>query len=191
MDATLSSTLQLAPETEIQNVFTVARFGHWLDLDEIGASLPYARTQFTRNNGLLYRLDDPEATLVMYAKGLIVTIAARSVEHSIKAIRKTIKRIRKLDIIVREDPTISIRNIVANASIPYKINIEQAAMVLENTTYEPEQFSGLVYRPDQDAAVILFSEGKMTITGVNEESQIDEIAQDLTRRLIEYGLIIK
>ena len=188
MHTTPSPTLQFAVETEIQNVFTVAEFGHRLHLDEVAASLPYSKIRCMPNRGLHYSLDDPEATVVMYAKGVIVTMAARSVEQSIKAIRTIIDFMHDLDLEV-DDPDISVRNIVANVTTPFQINTELAAMTLKNTTYEPEQFSGMIYRPDSRATVLLFPGGKMTVTGITEESHLDTVAQHTVRMLDEHGLV--
>ncbi|MGV9103364.1 MAG: hypothetical protein ACOC3C_04545 [Candidatus Thorarchaeota archaeon] len=57
----------------------------------------------------------------MHAKGMILTMAARSVEQSIKAIRTIIETIRKLRVPVPEDPEISLRSILANAYIPWPL----------------------------------------------------------------------
>lgn len=177
----------IATELTVHNVVTSGKLGHFLDLDEIAASLPEGETDFETFRGIIYRMDSPEAVLVMYAKGTIVTLYAKSVEESVEAIRKAIDMMRRLSIVVNPEPTITVHNVVATAVASSRINLELASMTLEHTLYEPQHFPGLLYRPDQGVAICIFGQGKMTITGVKTESEAEGYVRETVRRLADLG----
>jgi transcription initiation factor TFIID TATA-box-binding protein len=55
---------------------------------------------------------------------------------------------------------------------------------LENVEYEPEQFSGVIYRPpDLDAVLLVFSSGKAIITGTTSRETAQEAANHLQDQL--------
>ena len=87
-------------------------------------------------------------------------------------------------------PIIVVQNIVASASLGAELNLEKAAMELENTLYEPEQFPGLIYRMrDPKVVILLFGSGKLVITGAKFEPQIDEAALKVMNRLLELSVM--
>ena len=56
--------------------------------------------------------------------------------------------------------------------------------------YEPEQFSGLIYRMDDPKVVILiFATGKLVITGAKKEAEAPRAVRRLRETLEEKGLI--
>ena len=79
-----------------------------------------------------------------------------------------------------------VRNIVCVADLGSQINLNAAAidLGLEYTEYEPEQFPGLVYRPDNSSCTILvFSSGKMVITGIDDEKKAQRELEQLPQEL--------
>ncbi|MFO7835119.1 MAG: hypothetical protein R6V83_00545 [Candidatus Thorarchaeota archaeon] len=171
---------------DIRNVMVSAQFPHRLDLDEIAASLRNVEFE-PKYRGIIYRMDEPEAVLVMYSKGTIVAVGCKSKEVSIEAIRKTVELIREKRITVDSDPVIQVHNIVATVTTGSSINIELASMKLEYSVYEPEQFPGLIYKPTPGISISLFSQGKITVTGARTESEVEAYAQETVSRLAELG----
>ncbi len=63
---------------------------------------------------------------------------------------------------------------MASGEIGIALNLNELAMKLDNTEYEPEQFPGLVYKlRDCQATFLLFSNGKIVCTGTKSEDAID------------------
>jgi len=57
------------------------------------------------------------------------------------------------------------------------LNALSIGLGLEVTEYEPEQFPGLVYRPEGIGAVLLvFANGKLVITGAKDVAETTEAA---------------
>lgn len=80
-----------------------------------------------------------------------------------------------------EADNFEIRNLVIVEELEAEINLNALAVGigLEQVEYEPEQFPGLVYRPEESNAVLLvFSSGKVVITGArDEETAIDAFSK--------------
>lgn len=61
---------------------------------------------------------------------------------------------------------LKIENVVASSSMERKLDLEEAARVLDGSEYDPEKFPGLVYRVDKPkTAILLFTSGKVVCTG--------------------------
>jgi transcription initiation factor TFIID TATA-box-binding protein len=64
------------------------------------------------------------------------------------------------------------------------------ALGLENIEYEPEQFPGLVYRIKVPKVVVLiFSSGKLVITGGKSQEECEEGARIVRMQLENMGLL--
>ena len=66
------------------------------------------------------------------------------------------------------------------------VNLEALAVTLglENTEYEPEQFPGLIYRPNQfEVTLLIFASGKIIIGGTTEREQAYSAIQHLQSKL--------
>ena len=66
------------------------------------------------------------------------------------------------------------------AALPRKLNLNNLTFHLpfDKVEYEPEQFPGLIYRLDYPKVVcLIFSSGKMVITGARAKAEILEAAQ--------------
>ena len=62
------------------------------------------------------------------------------------------------------------------------MNLNELALKLENTEYEPEQFPGLVYKlAEPNATFLLFSNGKLVCTGTKNKKQLEEVMKQLLR----------
>lgn len=81
-----------------------------------------------------------------------------------------------------------VQNVVYTAELEGQegLSLSQLAISLgmEKTEYEPEQFPGLVYRPDNSSCTILvFSSGKMVITGIDNEKTAQRELERLQKEL--------
>jgi transcription initiation factor TFIID TATA-box-binding protein len=70
------------------------------------------------------------------------------------------------------------------------MNAVALGLGFENIEYEPEQFPGLVYRIKQPKVVVLiFSSGKLVITGGKTPEECEEGAQIAKTQLENMGLL--
>ena len=140
--------------------------------------------------GLVYRLKAPKTATLVFRTGKMVCTGAKSEKESRRAVHRIVKNLKDAGIEVTSKPIITIQNIVASANLWAELNLELAAMKLENTLYEPEQFPGLIYRMrDPKVVILIFGSGKLVITGAKFEAQIPEAADKAMDRLLELGVI--
>jgi transcription initiation factor TFIID TATA-box-binding protein len=80
----------------------------------------------------------------------------------------------------------TIQNVVCTAMLdePISLNALAIGLGLEVTEYEPEQFPGLVYRPEEIGAVLLvFANGKMVITGAKNVDTAESAYEHLQSKV--------
>jgi transcription initiation factor TFIID TATA-box-binding protein len=75
-------------------------------------------------------------------------------------------------------------NIVGLVKIADELDLKKLYIELENTSYEPEQFSGLIYRTENpDGTVTLFTSGKLLCTGTSNTKILKKIISNLVNKL--------
>jgi transcription initiation factor TFIID TATA-box-binding protein len=176
----------------IENIVATVIFEHQLDLDliEQGVSnIEYNPDQFP---GLILRLDSPKVTALIFRSGKMVVTGAKRTSDLIKAVKKILRMFIKSGVTVSGKPRIQIQNIVASANLGMEVLLEKAAYLLENTMYEPEQFPGLIYRlTDPKVVLLIFSSGKMVITGAKSEEEVEKAVNYTYKTLLDLNCLKK
>jgi transcription initiation factor TFIID TATA-box-binding protein len=102
-----------------------------------------------------------------------------------------VQQLRKGGVKVKNEPIVTVQNIVASANLGGKIHLEQAARLLPRSMYEPEQFPGLIHRMlDPKTVILLFASGKLVCTGARKESDVYRSVHNLHNTLEEKGLMM-
>jgi transcription initiation factor TFIID TATA-box-binding protein len=172
----------------VENIVATVSLEQTLDLYAIERSLPNVEYDPDQFPGLVFRLEKPKVTALIFKSGKMVVTGAKSTEELINAVKKIIKYLKKYGIEIVGKPKIQIQNIVASANIMVNVNLDMAAYLLENNMYEPEQFPGLIYRMDDPKVVLLiFSSGKMVITGAKREKEVFDAVEKIYNKLTELG----
>ncbi|MEB2836452.1 MAG: TATA-box-binding protein [Desulfurococcales archaeon] len=176
------------PEANIENIVATVILDHGLDLNLIEArviDVEYNPDQFP---GLIYRMKNPRVTALIFKSGKMVVTGTKSINELVYAVKRILKSLQEHGIEIRGRPKIQIQNIVASANLHVNIDLEKAAFVLPGSMYEPDQFPGLIYRMDKPRVVLLiFSSGKMVITGAKRENEVYEAVERIYRILKENG----
>ncbi|MFP3307631.1 MAG: TATA-box-binding protein [Acidilobus sp.] len=178
------------PVVRIENIVATVILENTLDLNLIEARIPdvdYNPDQFP---GLVYRLQSPRITALVFKSGKMVVTGAKSVKQLVWAVKTILKKFMTKGIVIQGRPQIQIQNIVASANLNVLVDLEKAAFVLPHSMYEPEQFPGLIYRMEKPRVVLLiFSSGKMVITGAKRENEVFEAVNNIYNILKENGCI--
>jgi transcription initiation factor TFIID TATA-box-binding protein len=120
----------------------------------------------------------------------MVCTGARSEKEAFSVVRRVVRELRKEGFVIQREPEIFIANIVASADVGGTVDLEEAADVLDNVMYEPEQFPGAVYRMEDPKVVLLiFTSGKLVITGAKREEQVHEAADKIRTILVDHELL--
>ncbi|SIR73530.1 TATA binding protein of transcription factor TFIID [Haladaptatus litoreus] len=176
--------------TTIENIVASTQIKQELDVKQLGADLEggiYDHEQFP---GVIFRSPTTQATMLLYRSGKIISTGANCIEDVEEGYRILFSHLRTLGIAVTAQPSITIQNLVSSADLRISLDLNALAIGLgiEEIEYEPEQFPGLVYRPDGISIVILvFNNGKLIITGAKTESETQIGVERVKSRLTELG----
>jgi len=169
---------------KVVNIVVSASLGHDIPLEKMAATLPNTEYNPEQFPGLVIRIKEPKTSALIFSSGKIVCTGARTIEDVHASIKKIIKSLEKINVKIKEVPTVTIQNIVASGSVGMDLNLNILAMKLDNTEYEPEQFPGLVYKlPEQKATFLLFSNGKIVCTGTKSEEEVNRALDKLIENL--------
>jgi transcription initiation factor TFIID TATA-box-binding protein len=175
---------------EIQNVVAVASLGQKMDLvaiTKIFSNVEYRPRKFP---GLVFKLKKLKTTTLIFSTGKMVCTGAKSEKEAFSEVRKVVRELKNKGFIIPGRPEIEIVNIVASADVGSKVDLEETVEVLDKIIYEPEQFPGAIYRMEEPRVVLLiFTSGKLVITGAKREEQVHEAADKMRSILVENELL--
>lgn len=171
---------------EVVNIVASGKFDIELDLAAVAQDLSkldnwIAEVEHSRRQGnrLLIYFVDNDALCILAPTGVYVFNGVDSCEEIEDANGKLLESLSDLGVISSRNPSeeevikkLSIQNIVCTADLEREVNLNAVSigLGLENVEYEPEQFPGLVYKPqDQDCTILVFSTGKVVIMGTQSE----------------------
>jgi transcription initiation factor TFIID TATA-box-binding protein len=178
---------------DIVNVVASTKLAEAFDLPKIETDLEGAVYNKKKFPGLVYRVKAPKAAFLIFTSGKIVCTGSKNIKDVRTVIITLAKRLKSIGFeMIDTEPEIHIQNIVASADLKSDLNLNAVALGLglENIEYEPEQFPGLVYRIKVPKVVVLiFSSGKLVITGGKSPEECEEGAQIVRRQLENMGLL--
>jgi transcription initiation factor TFIID TATA-box-binding protein len=183
------------PTFRIENIVATVILDQEIDIDLLEIELPnhvYKPEQFP---GVIFKIDRPRATALIFRSGKMVVTGTKSISQLIEAVKKIIRAVdrilAKYGSGIRGKPRVQVQNIVAGGDLHAYVNLEKAAYYLEDCMYEPEQFPGLIHRMRNPRVVLLiFSSGKMVITGAKEESEVEQAVKQIAEKLYKAGCIV-
>lgn len=178
------------PTYRIENVVATVNLGVELDLEKLAERLPAAEYNPEQFPGLILRLQRPKVSALIFRTGKMVCTGAKSEEELKRAVKQIVKILSDHGVKITQQPEIQIQNIVASGNLKAEVDIEKAALLLENSMYEPEQFPGLIYRMNEPKVVLLiFSSGKIVCTGAKKEIQVEEAINKIYQILKDIGAL--
>ena len=159
----------------IQNVVASVDLYFKINLEKTATVLMYSSEvsyipeQFP---GLVVKIKEPKTSALVFSSGKMVITGAKSaneIKEAVAVLRKKLKESSTSKGPKNKTAKITVQNIVASGNIGFKIDLELAALLLENSMYEPEQFPGLIYRLKKPKTVLLlFQTGNVVCTGANK-----------------------
>ena len=161
---------------EVQNVVASVDLRCKIKLERAASRLPgdvqvsYIPEQFP---GVVVKIKKPKVSILVFSSGKLVVTGAKSVEMIEEAVEVISELLRQAGHNVKHEATITVQNIVASGTLGKRINLELAALLLEHSMYEPEQFPGLIYRMQEPKVVLLlFQSGKLVCTGAKKKEYV-------------------
>jgi len=159
-----------------------------IDLTKIARKFEDSEYNPERFPGLIMRIKEPKATFLIFSTGKMVITGLRRADEASPGVKKVVKYIKKAGINV-SNPEITIQNIVASGDLHTFIDLNKAAILMENAMYEPEVFPGLIYRmPYPKTVFLIFSTGKIVCTGAKNKKSVKEAVLKLNHEVRELGV---
>lgn len=170
----------------ISNVVGGGDFNRELELSQVSRDLPVSNLEYEpeKSPAIVVRYNCPKATIMIYSSGKFSLAGAESVDGAIQAKEKIKKDIESL-LEGSVDVDFEVRYLVCTGDLGNSIDLNKAIALLgiENVEYEPEQFPGLFYRPDEEWFAIIFSSGKMILDGDEEFQKLESVFNCLESKL--------
>lgn len=137
--------------------------------------------------GLILKIKKPKISSLVFSSGKLVLTGAKSTQMVHEGVLQMIKILRTVGTKITEEPEIIVQNIVASGHFNHRtINLELAALWLEHSMYEPEQFPGLIYRlAEPKTVLLLFQSGNLVCTGAKTEEQVRQAVENTYNTLDE------
>ncbi|KAK0641332.1 hypothetical protein B0T16DRAFT_461407 [Cercophora newfieldiana] len=163
------------PCPQVQNVVATVNLDCRLDLlalSQQARNVEYSRKKF---HALIMRIRDPKTTTLVFATGKMVITGAKSAELARLAGRKHARMIQKCGFQTKF-MDFKVQNFVASCSTGFYVRLEGiVSRYPDFARYEPEIFPGLVYKiAGANITMLVFTNGKVVITGVKEVDKIYE-----------------
>lgn len=180
----------------IQNIVvkTSLDLGEDIDLNKVSEELKNTEYNSERFPGLFVRIKHPKCVIILFKNGKLILTGLKSFDHINLALTRLILKLNEIleSNINKNSINPKVVNIVITANFYKQINLDRAALILDNNIYEPEVFPGLIYHSSTPvkSVFLIFSTGKIVFTGVSEKKVIEPALVNLGRLLNDEKLFI-
>ena len=177
-------------DATIHNVVITTHTQCRLDLPRLARNCPNANYNPRRFAAVIIRLREPYTTALLFNTGKVVCTGANSVKAAHEGLSHFIDLLRRLGVETNPSP-FTVENIVGASRFKKesRLQIDRLSDSV-NVEYEPELFPGLSrrfkMRDGTNVMVIVFSSGKMIITGNRRVSHLREVMVSVNKWLNEY-----
>jgi transcription initiation factor TFIID TATA-box-binding protein len=158
----------------IENIVISVNLHATFDLTTISQSYHDAEFNLNRFPGLCIRLTKPKSTILLFKNGKMIITGLKNSQEAITVVDRIITKLKNIGIQIPENPEIKIVNLVISINLQQRINLDKASLLLMDSIYEPEVFPGIILHVDQPikCVFLLFSSGKVILTGLKKEEDI-------------------
>ncbi|WP_178915580.1 hypothetical protein [Natronomonas gomsonensis] len=164
-----------------------------IDTDVLGAELSVEKTVMP---GRVYlKSDDHSPVSMVFRSGSYTIAGASSWESVLEVVDWLFETLDSIGAGVNREEmldSVSVKYMVVTGALSDGLDLAAVVVALgmESSEYEPEQFPAVIHRPENiDCTVLLFSTGKVTITGVRNVQDAYEVYENLEQTLREGKLI--
>nr|WP_231736949.1 TATA-box-binding protein C [Halobacterium sp. CBA1126] len=185
----------MTPETsveesplEVVNIVGSGDLGLELDLAQVTKDVDVHEAKYEEGTGSAFlKVEEDSGLVILYRSGKYIVRGGKEFEKLYRTNEEFLEVIRELGII--EDtlaPSFRINNLVFVGTLGYTVELDALVVQLglENAEFEPEQFPGLVYRPDEfDCVLLVFGSGKVIITGSDDIDEAVEAYESLKQEI--------
>lgn len=172
---------------QIVNVVATVKVASSFDLQKVKDSIKDSLFSSGTNVWVKIRLVPEGNYIAFYKSGKFLITGCNSTQEVFTVADRVISILQDLGVYLNKKE-IKIHNIVIKDQIDMNTTLEKLMYVLDpsKSNYEPEQFPALIYK-DWGATFLLFSTGKIVITGLKEEKHIENTVDKFKQLISSYS----
>ncbi|GEM_PF-997099 len=169
-------------EIKISNVVCTADLNHKVDI------LSFNKHRFLSSNLKAYKCGYVKDNImfgkvVVFASGKLISVGSKSPDQAYHDLKRASQILKKYKFIKSFNIIPRIHNIVSSISLEKTINLNILSVMLPRSIYEPDQFSGIVYRTYGSIVCLIFATGKVIITGAKTLEELNHAYFDLMKKI--------
>jgi len=178
---------------EVVNVVGSGLFNKEFDLNSISKELgTIAEYDPEKYPGMYLRFSQDSPLITVYRTGKYIITGAKA-ESELLELRDRLVSLFSEHGIANENDSkwFRVQNLVCTTDVGSQLNLGALSigLGLEQTEYEPELFPGLIYRnPDFECVILIFSTGKVVITGSSDLAIVEDTVDKLHEKLSSFHL---
>lgn len=195
VEHTLRAILVTTHMVELASTVGGGKLNRELDLNRLASDIEAEEVRYNPENyhGIILRFDTEGPAVIIYRSGAFSISGAPSLNdlhHTFDLFRNLLS-----DLFGDDVPSYKIefevRNLVLvekyeSTDLPLNLSSLSIYFGMEYIEYEPEQFPGLLYRPEASPGLFLiFSTGKLVLTGVRDWDTAQQSFEQLRGKLDE------
>ena len=166
---------------KVVNIIAIAEYGIQFDLLDISRRVRNAEYNPKRFKCVTLRIQEPKATGLVFKNGKINIVGCNNTDDSHKAAKKFGRILKNLGYACNRLKEFTISNMVATINCGFSVKISAIGTHPEHgriCTYNPERFSGLVYKlPYPKSTLLIFQSGKAIITGAKSLEDLRNVSE--------------
>jgi len=176
---------------EVVNIVGLGDLQREVDIEALATDAPLPVSNYDPEfNASFFRFEEDGELVILYTSGKYILRGGDTFETIHTVDERFLKLLNEMG--VEADPLeLEIKNVVAVGNLGHEVNLNALTIELGmgDVEYEPEQFPGLVYRPDGTNCVLLvFGSGKVVITGGRTREEDEEAFAALEERIKQSAL---
>lgn len=182
---------EIIESLKVENIATSISVNQELDVDALEENIDGIKNTTDNFPGVVYDTSIESVVILLFRSGKMVCTGANTTELVEKGVNEIYDVLEEVGIDIGEREY-TVENLVAGFELGQFINLNNIAIALglENIEYEPEQFPGLVYRPQEhNAVVLLFSSGSCIVTGTTTVDESEALVTHTLDVLEEYEIL--
>jgi transcription initiation factor TFIID TATA-box-binding protein len=172
----------MEPDLDIVNIVGSGEIDAEIDLSVLIDDLPLDGS-YIKGSGLYFEFCDDGPTIVVVRTGKYIISGAKSKDDLDDTRSKVLHLFAELGVTEGDnDLSFSVKNMVFTHDSGSDVNLPALAVHagLEKVEYEPEQFPGLIFRPQSPNSVaLIFATGKIVITGVTNRLAAEDTIESV------------
>ena len=161
----------------ITNIVVTCNINCPIHLPTIVSRYPFCEWNKKKFAALTLRFSSPKTTCLIFASGRVVCTGGNSMHAVRLALLQASVLIRDAGYPRAKVKSFAVQNIASSFAFPHG-TLDLEALFCEHpaqTSYEPELFPALVFRPHVKGVVyLIFESGRVVITGSRSVAQVDE-----------------